>query len=248
MPLSCFRYKGACSLACLTHFSRMLKHLRKDFVSGIFVLAPLAVTLWVIRHLIEWLGGPTRDFFFFFVSENLKSKEWFVGILTVVSACIVLLCITLIGALSRLVFGKLLVGSVERLMNRVPLVKTIYGTVKQIIDTIAQQKKAVFQRAVMIEFPRSGLYSIGFLTSEANGEVQFKTDSEVWNVFVPTTPNPTSGWLIMVPKEDVILLDMTIGDAMKLIISGGAVVPVFDPATHTYKATPQPFLKNDAVG
>lgn len=224
----------------------MLKYLRRDFVSGIFVLAPLAVTLWVINLLIVWLGGPTRDFFFFFVGEDLKSKDWFVALLTIVSAFLVLVCITLIGMLSRLVFGKMLVGTIERIVNRVPFVKTVYGTVRQILDTIAQQKKAVFQRAVMVEFPRSGLFSVGFLTSEANGEIQHRTESEVWNVFIPTTPNPTSGWLIMVPKDDVILLDMSIGDAMKLIISGGAVVPVFDPTTNTYKATSAPLPKDVA--
>ncbi len=226
----------------------MLKHLRSDFISGIFVLAPLAVTLWVINLLIEWLGGPTRDFFFFFVSEDLKSKDWFVALLTIVSAFLVLVCITFIGFLSRLVFGKILVSAIERFVNQVPLVKTVYGTVRQILDTIAQQKKAVFQKAVMVEFPRKNIFSIGFLTSEANGEVQHRTDSEVWNVFIPTTPNPTSGWLIMVPKEDVIVLDMTIGDAMKLIISGGAVVPVFDPNTNSYKAESPSPLPTDVAG
>ena len=91
--------------------------------------------------------------------------------------------------------------------------------------SFSKQNKAVFQSVVMLEFPRAGLYAVGFVTSEAQGEIQERTGEVVVNVFVPTTPNPTSGFLIMVPKEDLTYLDMTVGDAMKLIISGGAVVP-----------------------
>jgi len=108
-------------------------------------------------------------------------------------------------------------------------VRTVYNTVKQIRDTFVQQKKAVFQKTVLIEYPRKGLWVLGFLTGEGKGEVQLRTAADLLNVFVPTTPNPTSGFLLMVPREEVHELDMSIGDAMKLIISGGAVVPPWQP-------------------
>ena len=109
------------------------------------------------------------------------------------------------------------------------LINTIYRTVKQIVDTFGQQKKAIFQEVALIEYPRKRCYAIGFLTSTAKGEIQASTDEHIVNVFVPTTPNPTSGFLLMLPEEDIKRLQMSIADGMKLIISGGAFTP--DPKT-----------------
>ena len=113
-------------------------------------------------------------------------------------------------------------------MGKFPLINLIYNTVKQIVDTFTQQQKAVFQEVVLIEYPRKGVYAIGFLTNRAKGEIQALTGEELVNVFVPTTPNPTSGFLLMLPKESVVSMQMSISDGMKLIISGGAVVPPYD--------------------
>ena len=137
--------------------------------------------------------------------------------------------ITLLGYGSRFVLGRIILGGLERLFNRVPFINTVYRTVKQIVDTFGQQKKAVFQEVVLIEYPRKRCYDLGFLTSTAKGETQASTAEQIVNVFVPTTPNPTSGFLLMLPEEDVKRLQMSIADGMKLIISGGAVVP--DPKT-----------------
>ncbi|NBB80569.1 MAG: DUF502 domain-containing protein, partial [Verrucomicrobia bacterium] len=132
---------------------------------------------------------------------------------------------TLLGFGSRFVLGRLLLNGLERLLDRVPFINTVYRTVKQIVDTFSQQKKAVFQEVVLIEYPRKRSYAIGFLTSTAKGETQDVTGQHIVNVFVPTTPNPTSGFLLMLPDEDVTRLQMTITEGMKLVISGGAVVP-----------------------
>ena len=115
------------------------------------------------------------------------------------------------------------------MLDRVPFINTVYRTVKQIVDTFGQQKKAVFQEVVLIEYPRKRCYVLGFLTSTAMGETQTRTCEHIVNVFVPTTPNPTSGFLLLLPEEDITRLQMNIADGMKLIISGGAVVP--DPKT-----------------
>ena len=121
--------------------------------------------------------------------------------------------------------SKWCLNFVERLINNIPLINSVYQTVKQLVDTISQSKKSFFQQAVLVEFPSKGLYSIGFLTNNARGEVQEKTKEDVRNVFVPTTPNPTTGFLLMVPNENIVYLDMSIGEAMKIIISAGAVTP-----------------------
>ena len=116
-------------------------------------------------------------------------------------------------------------------MTNVPFVRNVYNTVKQIIDTFSSQKKAVFQKVVLLEFFRKDIYALGFLTGEGKEEVRSRVGREIYNIFVPTTPNPTSGFLVMVPKENVIEMDMPVADGMKLIISGGAVVPVYNKKT-----------------
>ncbi|MDX2110712.1 MAG: DUF502 domain-containing protein [Verrucomicrobiota bacterium] len=209
----------------------MFISLRNAFLSGIVVLSPLAVTVWVIHFLVNWLGAFLSPVLIDILHDDLKDNFWIRFTIKIVSAFLVVVIITTIGWLSRRFFGKMLFKKVEQMIANVPIVKTVYGTVRQIIDTFSQQKKAVFQKAILVEFPRKGLYSVGFLTSESSGEVQFRTDQVVINAFIPTTPNPTSGFLVMVPKSEIIELDMSIGDAMKLIISGGAVVPQFDPET-----------------
>jgi uncharacterized membrane protein len=111
------------------------------------------------------------------------------------------------------------------MLDILPFINSVYRTVKQIVETFGRQKKAVFQEVVLLEYPRKKSYVLGFLTSKAQGEPQAVTGEEIVNVFIPTTPNPTSGFLLMIPQEDITRLDMTIAEGMKLIISGGAVVP-----------------------
>jgi uncharacterized membrane protein len=202
-----------------------LKSIRTAFVAGVIVLAPLAVTIYVFKWLVGLVGGSYRDFFFFFVPVDLLTKRELILLWDSLATIIVLLLVTLLGYLSRYVVGRFFLIQAERIMNRLPFVNAIYRTAKQIVVTISHQQKAVFQKVVLIQFPRPGLYAIGFLTSETRGEAQDRTSAQLCNVFVPTTPNPTSGFLIMVPRPDLIEMDMSVGDGMKLIISGGAVVP-----------------------
>ena len=211
----------------------MLKALRNAFFSGLLLLAPVAVTIFVINFLVDRIGTPTRAIFFPFLQDQLQRTPWIAGGLSIVSTFIVLILITILGWFSQLVIGRFLVNLAEKILTRLPFIKTVYNTVKQIIDTFTQQKKAVFQKCVLIEFPRRGMYAMGFLTGKGKGEVQAKTARTICNIFLPTTPNPTSGYLIMVPEEDVLELKMSVADGMKLIISGGAVVPVYDSENDT---------------
>ena len=203
----------------------MLRSLRNAFVSGLLLIAPVGVTIFVINFLIQRIGAPTRQFFFFFIPPNRSTFIWIEYGLYVAAVLAVAVMITLLGWLSRQLIGRILVNLFERVVDSVPLVRNVYNTVKQIRDTFVQQEKAVFQRSVLIEYPRKGVWALGFLTGQGKGEIQHRTESDLLNVFIPTTPNPTSGFLLMVPREEVRDLDMSIPDAMKLIISGGAVVP-----------------------
>lgn len=191
------------------------------------MLAPLGVTIIVVKFLLDRVGAPASNVLFQFIDPDLRSAPWVATTLSILATFIVVAVITLLGYLSNFFIGRIAMNLAERLINALPFVNAVYRTVKQIVDTFRQQQKAVFQRCVLIEYPRQGIYVIGFKTSDARGEVQHRTGAEVCNIFVPTTPNPTSGFLLMVPIDEVIEMDMSIGDAMKLIISGGAVVPPF---------------------
>jgi len=133
--------------------------------------------------------------------------------------------ISAVGLLTRNFAGRKVVQLGEKMVDRIPLVRIIYSGVKQLLEAFFVQKTAAFRRVALLEYPRRGVYVIGFITGESRGEVQRKTDKNMINVFVPTTPNPTSGFYVLIPEDELVALDMTIEDAFKLIISGGIFTP-----------------------
>lgn len=201
---------------------------RNAFFSGLLLLAPLAVTLIVFLWLIEKVGGSVRPLYDQFLPEPLRTIPFLWDVL---ATGIVFILITLLGFVSRYFLGKYILGVGERFLQTIPGVNSVYGSVKQIVQTFSSQNRNIFSKVVLIQFPRLGIYSIGFLTNKGQGEPQAKTTEEVWTIFVPTTPNPTSGFLVMLPKTDIIELEMSVGDGMKMVISGGAVVPPWPPAS-----------------
>ena len=203
----------------------MLVAIRNAFITGLFVILPLGVTIFIINFLLGKVGSPASQLFFWFLDDRLRDNAIVSVILQIVSTLVVFCMITALGFCSRFVIARFFLTRFERLLDRVPIINTVYRTVKQIVDTFSEQKKAVFQEVVLLEYPRKDSYALGFLTSRARGEIQAKTGVEVINVFVPTTPNPTSGFLLMLPKDEITSMDMTVAEGMKLIISGGAVVP-----------------------
>ncbi len=205
----------------------MIKELRNSFVSGLVLLAPLGVTIIVVNFLLVRVGTPASNILFQFVDPALRTAPWVATTLSIISTVIVVVTITVLGYCSNFFLGRIAVNIAERIINALPFVNSVYKTVKQIVDTFSKQQRAVFQRCVLIEYPRKGVFVLGFQTGDAKGEVQHRTGSMVSNIFVPTTPNPTSGFLLMVPVDEIIPMDMTITDGMKLIISGGAVIPPF---------------------
>ncbi len=205
----------------------MFRSIRNAFITGVIVVLPLGVTVIVINFLLEKVGTPASSFFFWYLPRDLREQPQIQFLLQVISVLVVFILITLLGYGSRFFIGRMLLHGFEQMLDRLPFINTVYRTVKQIVDTFSHQKKAVFQEVVLIEYPRPRSYAIGFLTNKAKGETQEVTGESIANVFVPTTPNPTSGFLLMLPEEDITHLQMSVVDGMKLIISGGAVVPPY---------------------
>lgn len=203
---------------------------RNAFISGALLLAPLIVTLWAFSTIIEIIGGTFRPLYEAYIPQSLQRLPFFWDLL---ATMVVLLLVTAFGFLSNYVLGKYFFGVGERAIQRIPGVGSLYISVKHIVTTFGAQKRNLFTKVVMIEFPRKGMWVVGFLTSTSQGEPHLVAGSEMWTVFVPTTPNPTSGFLLLVPRHEVTELEMSVGDGMKMIISGGAVIP---PPTATQSA------------
>jgi uncharacterized membrane protein len=210
---------------------------RNAFFSGLLLLAPAVVTVWAFTYIIGLVGGSFRPLYNEYLPEGLRRIPFLWDVL---ATGIVFILITGLGFLSRYFLGKYLLGVAERFLETIPGVNSVYGSVKQIVQTFSSQNRNLFTKVVLIQFPRPGMYAIAFLTNKTQGEPQTKTTEEVWTLFVPTTPNPTSGFLIMVPKSEIVELDMSVGDGMKFVISGGAVVPPWAPVAIQNPTQAQP--------
>lgn len=191
-------------------------------LSGALLIAPLVVTILAFGWVIDVVGGTFRPLYVQLLPHRLQEIPYLWELLATV---VVVLFVTALGYLSHYVFGKVFLSIGERAIQRIPGVGAVYNSVKQVVATFGSQNRNVFSKVVMLEFPRKGTWAIGFLTNKTQGEAQSIVGSDVWTVFVPTTPNPTSGFLVLVPREEVTELDMSVGDGMKMIISGGAVLP-----------------------
>jgi uncharacterized membrane protein len=200
---------------------------RNAFFSGVILVAPLCLTVWFFSYIIDFVGGRFKPLFLVFVPESLREKAGLDTVWSIVATVIVILLVTLLGYVSRYVFGKFFFSIGDRFIQSIPGVSGVYNTVRQIVNTFSSQSRHMFNKVVLVEFPRKGCWTIGFLTNTVQGEAQTKASTETWTVFVPTTPNPTSGFLLMLPRSEIVELDMPVGEGMKMIISGGAVVPTW---------------------
>jgi uncharacterized membrane protein len=193
--------------------------LRRYLITGIVVTAPVAVTIWIL-----WNS-------FSFVDKNVKKilGESFADV-PGVGFVLFFAVIILVGIFATNIIGKRLISFGEKIMTRIPLANRIYKAVQQISTAFLGSGRSIFHTVVLVEYPRKGIYSLGFLTIEGAGEVQHKTEQQVSCVFVPTTPNPTSGMLVFVPHDQLIFLDMATEDGLKLVVSGGVVAPPYPAA------------------
>ena len=205
-----------------TSFTRKF---RNAFLTGLLIFLPLGTTIFVLNFLLNLFKAPATRLAF---ELGLREDRLFFGLetlLAVVGLFVGILSLTVLGFLSNYVLGKFFISSTEKILGTVPFLSTVYKSVKQIVETFGKENRAVFKEVVLIEYPRPDCYVLGFVTNDASGETEAMIGRKLTNVFVPTTPNPTSGFLLLLPREDIYRLDMSVGDGMKMLISGGAVIP-----------------------
>lgn len=201
--------------------------LRAYFLAGILVTAPLTITFALASWLIEFVDSrvvpliPDRYNPDFYLKEYLGYQIGLPGL----GLLVLVIVITLIGALTAGLVGRFVVRFGESMLNRMPVIRSVYGASKQILETVLQSKSNAFRQPVLVEYPRKGLWAIAFITGTTEGEVQHLVADRLINVFLPTTPNPTSGFLLFVPRNDLIILDMSVEEAIKMVISAGIVTP-----------------------
>ncbi len=197
--------------------------LRASFLTGIVVIAPVGLTIWLLWSAMGWVDGVVLPL----VPETIQPEKY-IGInLRGVGLIIFLLFTIVVGWIAKGLIGRSMINFAEGLVDRMPVVRTIYSGIKQISETVFAKSDRSFERACMIEYPRKGIWAIGFISTTAKGEIaqQANTTGDLVGVFVPTTPNPTSGFLLYFPQEDVVELEMSVEEAAKLVISAGLVYP-----------------------
>jgi uncharacterized membrane protein len=215
---------------------------RRNFFAGLAIILPGVISLWVIIWLFFTISKIT-DTLLIFMPVTVTHQDSSLGPGTgplhwywsLVALLLAIVLITLVGVLTRNYIGHQFLEWIDSTLLRVPLFNKIYGTTKQVNDAFASSNKTSFKTVVMVQYPRAGVYSVGFLTSEVHKDIECKMQQKVVCVFIPTTPNPTGGFLVLFPENEVIKLDMSVGDGFKFIVSLGSIIP-----ESPYPALPAP--------
>ena len=194
----------------------LISSLRNNFIAGVVVLIPIGITLYLTVFIINVSSK--------LIPKEINPNHYLPYNIPGLEILIAVLLITIIGWLSLSFIGKRLFNLFESVLNKIPIIRTIYSAVEQLIETFTKSKSDK-KNVVLIEYPRKGVYAVGFATKENTGEIKNKAGKELINVFVPTTPNPTSGFLLMFPKDEVIYLDLSFEEASKFIVSAGSFNP-----------------------
>ena len=203
---------------------RVLAKVRGNFLAGLIVIAPIGFTMWIINSIIGWIDGwvlpliPYNYHFAEYIGINLKG----LGVI------FFLVFTVLVGWVAKGILGRTFLRVGENLVDRTPIVRSVYSGIKQIAETVLSSRDSSFEKACLIEYPRKGIWAIAFVASDSRGEIAEKNpdkENQLVSVFIPTTPNPTSGFLLFIPNSDIKYLDMTIEEAAKLVISAGLVYP-----------------------
>ncbi|MBW4498020.1 MAG: DUF502 domain-containing protein [Scytonema hyalinum WJT4-NPBG1] len=205
--------------------NRWKQDLKNDLIAGLLVLIPLATTIWLTITVATWVIN--------FLTQIPKQLNPFQGMHPIlvnvlnlfVGLMVPLLSILLIGLMARNIAGRWLLDVGERLLQAIPLAGQVYKTLKQILETLLKDSNGKFRRVILVEYPRAGIWAIGFVTGIISSEIQAQMSRPMLSVFIPTTPNPTTGWYAVVPEDEVINLSLSIEDAFKIVVSGGIVAP-----------------------
>ncbi|MEL4894264.1 DUF502 domain-containing protein [Crocosphaera sp. Alani8] len=209
---------------------RFRQDLKNDLIAGLLVVIPLATTIWLTITIATWVINLLTQ-----IPKQLNPFDGLDPILSyvlnlTVGLAVPLLFILVTGLMARNIAGRWLLDVGERILQSIPLAGAVYKTLKQILETLFQDSKTKFRRVVMVEYPRRGVWSLGFVTGTLSPSLQTHLEKPMLNVFIPTTPNPTSGWYAIIAADDVINLPISIEDAFKVLISGGIVSPNVPPA------------------
>ncbi len=194
--------------------------MKRYFITGLLIWVPLGMTAWVLKFLID-----TMDQSLLLLPDSLQPEHLLGMNIPGIGTVLTLLVVFLTGLLTANIIGQKLVSFWEGVLWRIPVVKSIYWSIKQVSDTLFSSQGEAFRKALLVQYPREGLWTIAFMTGQPGGDVINHLKGEYISVYVPTTPNPTSGFFLMMPKSDVIELDMSVDTALKYIISMGVVSP-----------------------
>jgi uncharacterized membrane protein len=206
-------------------FQHFKQDLKNDLIAGLLVAIPLATTIWLSINVTTWVVN-----FLTRIPKQIAPFDGLDPILVYLLNLLVgltapLLIILLIGLMARNIAGKWLLDVGERLLQAIPLAGAVYKTLKQLLETLLRDSGNKFRRVVLVEYPRRGIWALAFVTGTIDSEIQSQMPQGMLNLFIPTTPNPTTGWYAVVPEKDVLDLAMSIEDAFKVVISGGIVNP-----------------------
>ena len=194
--------------------SKIFRKISNNFFKGILISAPIIITLYIAWGLIKFFDKKASPLLGTFPFEIPGF-----GLITV------FIFFAIIGFITTGLFGRIFSSSIEKVLSRMPVLRNIYSGLKQLFEAILAKKSNSFREVVLLEYPRKGIWAMGFLTGETKGEVNRKTKNQMANIFLPTTPNPTSGFLLFVPKKDILRLTMTVEEGIKMIISAGMLTP-----------------------
>ncbi len=209
----------------------MIAKLRAYFFAGLLVTAPIFITATIAWWLIEFVDNkivplvPARYNPDTYMKEVLGVEIGLPGL----GIIILVMFIIFVGAFTAGLAGRYIIRMWESLLSRMPIISSVYNASKQILETVLKSQSTAFRQAVLVEYPRKGLWAVAFVTSDTKGEVGANLEDDHVSVFLPTTPNPTSGFLLFVPREQVVFLDMAVEDAVKMVISAGIVTPDYEP-------------------
>jgi len=199
----------------------ILNRLRAYFMAGILITAPISITIYLAWNFITYVDSKVTPL----IPAKYNPESYLPYGIPGLGVVVVVVGLILIGALTAGFLGRFFQKLWDTLVENVPVVRGIYKALKQVLETVLAQQSSAFREAVLVEYPRRGMWVVAFITGKTEGEIQAITDEEVINLFVPTTPNSTSGFLIFVPKQDIVKLSMNVEDALKMVISGGLVTP-----------------------
>lgn len=199
----------------------LVSRLRAYFMAGVLITAPISITVYLGWLFISYVDSKVTPL----IPIKYNPETYLPYGIPGLGVLVVMVGMILIGALTAGFLGRFFQRVWERIMDKVPVLRGVYKALKQVLETVLAQQSNAFREAVLVEYPRRGMWVIAFITGNTQGEVQAITEEQVINLFVPTTPNPTSGFLIFVPKDDIVKLSMSVEEAMKMVISGGIVTP-----------------------